>query len=410
MSVSATKTAEEVGARLFALSMGVFFIGGFLSSTISLFVPRMTLIYGLSYTRALLIQLAFHSSYLLFAVPITLAIMRLGYMRSVATGLSVMATACTLFLWSQGGYSYVLVLFALLALSAGITFLQISANTVVTVIGSEDGAAFRLNLLQAFNSFGTVLAPIIGAPFLLGAATAVAGQAAVAAVAPPFAFAIVLLLALATAFILNRNLLHSAEGADMGRPQMPWGRLLSDKRLMAGTAAIFVYVGAEVTIGALLTDYLVRADVLGASPVHAASLVSFYWGGAMLGRAVGAFILKQVRPARLLVFAAAGATLLTLAAALLRGDLGAFALLAVGLCNSIMYPTIYVLALPREPSLAAPGSTLLCMAVVGGAVIPMLTGVAADAIGLAAALVIPAACYIAIASFAQVTDRKRSLA
>jgi len=385
---------------LFRLSIGVFFIGGFLSSTISLFVPRMTLVYGLDYVRALLIQLAFHMSYLLFAIPIALTIIAIGYMRSAATGLAVMAASCMLFLWAHGLHSYALVLFSLLALSAGITFLQIAANTVVAVVGSAEGAAYRLNLLQAFNSVGTVIAPLVAAQYVLGN-PATTGLPAIIEIAPPFLFAILLLATLAILFFLNRSLLDRSAQAHMGGARLDWSLLLRNRRLVAGAVGIFVYAGAEVAIGALLVNYLVMPNIFGAAPVSAARMVSLYWGGAMVGRLAGAYAMKRIRPAMLLMLAAIGAALLTLIAATAQGMAGGIALLAVGLCNSIMYPTIYVLALPEDPRLATPGGTLLCMAVVGGAVIPLLTGALADRIGLAPSLVLPALCYLFIAAFAR---------
>jgi len=391
---------QHSATRLFRLSIGVFFIGGFLSSTISLFVPRMTLVYGLDYVRALLIQFAFHMSYLLFAVPIALAIIAMGYMRSAATGLAVMAVSCVLFLWAHGLHSYAMVLFSLLALSAGITFLQIAANTVVAVVGNAEGAAYRLNLLQAFNSVGTVIGPLVAAQYVLGN-PATTGIPAIVEIAPPFLFAILLLTALAIVFFLNRALLDRAEQADMMGTRLDWPVLLRNRRLMAGAVGIFVYAGAEVAIGALVVNYLVMPDVFAAAPVTAARMVSLYWGGAMLGRLAGAYAMKRVRPATLLMLAAIGAALLTGIAATALGVIGGVALLAVGLCNSIMYPTIYVLALPEDPKLATPGGTVLCMAVVGGAIVPMLTGALADRMGLATALVLPAVCYLFIAAFAR---------
>jgi len=391
---------QDSATRLFRLSIGVFFIGGFLSSTISLFVPRMTLVYGLDYVRALLIQFAFHMSYLLFAVPIALAIIALGYMRSAATGLTVMAVSCMLFLWAHGLHSYAMVLFSLLALSAGITFLQIAANTVVAVVGSAEGAAYRLNLLQAFNSVGTVLGPLIAAQYVLGN-PATTGLPAVVEIAPPFLFAILVLALLAVIFFLNRALLDQSRQAGMAGARLDWPVLLRNRRLVAGAVGIFVYAGAEVAIGALLVNYLVMPDVFGAAPVSAARMVSLYWGGAMLGRLAGAFAMRRIRPAMLLMLAAIGAALLTGTAATFQGWTGGIALLAVGLCNSIMYPTIYVLALPEDPRLATPGGTVLCMAVVGGAVVPMLTGALADHVGLAPSLALPALCYLFIAAFAR---------
>ena len=394
-----TGTANQDSAtRLFRLSIGVFFIGGFLSSMISLFVPRMKLVYGLDYVQALLVQFAFHTSYLLFAFPIALAIMAIGYMRSTVTGLSVIALSCGLFLLAHGLHNYATILLALLAMSAGITFLQIAANTVVSVVGNAEGAAYRLTLLQAFNSIGTVIAPLVAAQYVLGSPRS-SGFVAVREIAPPFLFAILVLTALAIAFFLRRNLLDKADQANLSGARFDWPALLGNRRLIAGTVATFLYVGAEVAIGALLVLYLVMPDVFGATPVDAARLVSLYWGGAMVGRLIGAYAMKYVRPCDLLTVVGVSAALLVGIAAALHGWTGGIALLAVGLCNSIMYPTIYVLALPEDPRLATPGGTLLCMAVVGGAIVPLLTGALADRFGLATSLVLPALCYLFIAAF-----------
>jgi MFS transporter, FHS family, L-fucose permease len=391
---------QDSATRLFRLSIGVFFIGGFLSSTVSLFVPRMKLVYGLDYTQSSLVQFAFHTSYLLFAFPIALAIMAMGYMRSTATGLTVIALSCVLFLLAHGLHSYDAMLLSLLAMSAGITFLQIASNTVVAVVGNADGAAFRLNLLQVFNSAGTVIAPLAAAQYVLGSPR-LTGLDAIAQIAPPFLFAIVTLAALALLFFLHRSLLARSQQADMSRARFDWPALIGNRRLMAGTLAIFVYVGAEVAIGTLLVIYLVMPDVLGVSPVGAARLVSLYWGGAMVGRLIGAYAMKRIRPCDMLALAAVSAALLVGLAAIVHGWTGGIALLAVGLCNSIMYPTIYVLALPGDSRLATPAATLLCMAVVGGALVPLLTGALADHVGLAASLALPALCYLFIAAFAR---------
>jgi len=395
-----SRDSEAVAKRLFRISIGVFFIGGFLSSAVSLLVPQLKLMLALDYRSALLIQLAFHSSYLLFAVPIALAIIRIGYMRSAAIGLTVMAGSCMLFLWAHGLHSYATVLFSLLALSAGITFLQIAANTVVTVVGNAEGAAFRLNLLQAFNSVGTVVGPAAAAQYVLGDPRTT-GVSAVVEIAPPFLFAISILTVLALAFYFSRDLLARSQQADIAGARLNLSALLRNRRLVGGAIAIFLYVGAEVAISALLVNYLVTPRVFDIAPVSAARLVSLYWGGAMIGRLVGAYMMRRIRPTILLLLASIGAASLAGIAIILQGTIGGVALLAVGLCNSIMYPTIYVLALPEDPKLATPGGTLLCMAVVGGAVIPMLTGALADQVGLTASLGLPALCYLFIAAYAR---------
>jgi len=210
-----------VGTRLFRLSVGVFFIGGFLTSIVSLLVPRLKLMLGLSYAQASLVQFAFHSSYLLFALPIAIGVVRLGYMRAISTGLAVMAIGCISFALARGTRDFTLVLAALLLLSVGITFLQIAANTVVTLVGDAAKAAARLTLLQGFNAFGTVVGPLLVAPLLLAGFAAVDNEARVAL---PFIVSAVFLVMLALAFFRRRNLLPREEATPVRLPALrPFG-------------------------------------------------------------------------------------------------------------------------------------------------------------------------------------------
>ena len=397
----APPSSDDAAGPLFRLSIGVFFIGGFLTAMVALLVPRLRLTLGLDYGQAMLIQLAFHSSYLLFAIPATIIILRSGYMRAIATGLAVMTAGCLAFAFAHQALDFGLVLAALLLLSIGITFLQIASNTVVTIIGPSRNAAARLTLLQGFNSLGTVLGPLIGAQFLLAGADRAGGGAGFRVVVPFLVSAAVLAM-LSLAYVLRRDLLGRNAASPADRPNLRRiGTTLRDRRLRAGTLAMFAYVGAEVTIGTLLTNYLMQPATTGLAPVEAGRLVSLYWAGAMAGRFAGAWYLQRVAPAWLLAGVALGAAVLTLAACLFAGWAGAVALLAVGACNAIMYPTIFALALPKAEGDAPVGSMILCMAVVGGAIVPLVTGIAADASSLAVALTIPATCYLGIALFAR---------
>ena len=380
-------------SKLFRLSVGVFFIGGFMSAAVSLLVARQRLFLGFDYAAATSIQLAFHSSYLLFALPIAAFIAAYGYMRGHAAGLVLIAVGTVMLVTGTMTNNYSLVLASLLTISAGATFLQIASNTAVTVVGDPARAAIRLNLLQGLNSFGTVIAPVVAAPFILGSDAN--------GLAVPFGAAAVVLTILAVLFWRNRDLLGPVSQAASRASRSDWSAAVRDRRLLAGAGAIFVYVGAEVTIGSLLADYLMLPETLGLSSIPAGRLVALYWAGAMAGRFIGGALMQRLPAARLLAIAALTAAGLTGVGALGGGAGAAAALLAVGLCNSIMYPTIYVLALPAAPSQATPGATILCMAVVGGAVIPVLTGLIADAHGLPLALLLPAACYLLILHFAR---------
>lgn len=389
--------AEQRARRLFRLSIGIYFMGGFLVSLVSLLVPRLKLLMGLDYFRASLVQLAFHSSYLLFALPITAILVRIGYMRGISFGLGVMGLGCLALIAATTMTNYPAVLLALLALAGGITFLQIAGNIVIAVVEPGNRAIPRMTLLQGFNSIGTVLAPLAGSSFLL-AEDSVTGHDHSLMLAVPFIASALVVTVLAWGFARHRELLRPLP-APRRIPLHELGAVLADRRLLAGTVAMFGYVGAEVTIGTYLANYLVRGDVLGLAPVDAGRLVALYWAGAMVGRFAGAMVLSRWAPPRVLVAAAIGAAMLVLAAMGATGTGGAVALIAVGLCNSIMYPTLFALSLPDDETRAPYASMALCMAVVGGAVIPVVTGAIADAQGLRSALGLSAVCYAGIALF-----------
>jgi FHS family L-fucose permease-like MFS transporter len=405
--------AERRASHLFRLSIGTYFIGGFLVSLVSLLVPRLKLLMGLDYFRASLVQLAFHSSYLLFALPITACLVRIGYMRGISLGITVMVIGCLGFIAAADMANYPLVLLGLLTLAGGITFLQIAGNIVIAIAEPDERAISRMTMLQGFNSIGTVLAPLVGASFLLTDASTTHSESGWFTLTLPFIGSAAILFIMAIAFFRARNLLEGLP-APRHMPIAQIGHVLSNSRLMAGTIAMFGYVGAEVTIGSLLTNYLVRPDILGVSPETAGRLVSLYWAGAMVGRFAGAIVFTRWRPSRVLAGTAVGASILVLVAMGASGIVGATALIAVGLCNSIMYPTLFALSLPDDDTAAPYASMALCMAVVGGAVLPVMTGALADAQGLRASFSLSVVCYLGIALFAlacgSVWQRKRAAA
>jgi FHS family L-fucose permease-like MFS transporter len=384
---------SERARRLFPLLVGVYFAGGLITSMVSLLVPRLKLLLGLDYAQALSVHLAYYTSYLLFAAPIAVLTIRAGYLRAVTAGLAVMAIASLMLAAANGQRSFAGVLAALLALSSGVTFLQIAGNAVTTAIVPPERFAERLTLLQGFNSLGTVLGPLTGAWFLLGHY-----EGPVLPNIPFLASALALAL-LAFGFAGARHALPRLAAADApALARLPV--LLAAGRMRAGMAAIFVYVGAEVTIGTLAISYLMLPRSIGVSALAAGRLVSLYWAGAMIGRFAGAAMLRRIGAARLLLWAAGGAMLLVAGAIGLHGMGGAVAILAIGLCNSVMFPTIYALALPDGQEDTPLAAMLLCMAVVGGAIVPMVAGIVADAAGLATSLIVPGLCYLAIGGFA----------
>jgi len=385
MPRAAADIDTDRAARLFALMLAVFMGGGLLASCETLLVPRLKLLLGLDYAQALLVQLLYYLGYLLFAWPATILTARIGLMRAVAIALAVMAAGCLSVAAAQTSLAFGAILIALLLLSSGVTILQVACNGAMATLGRRGQATARFTLLQGFNALGTVIGPLAGAWFLLGH-----GSEAMARI--PFLFFALAFGALALAFAMNRDLLPRS-GA-IGTPTYARLRgLLRSPRMLRGTIAIFAYVGAEVTIGALAVSYLMLPDRLNAGALTAGRLVSLYWTSAMVGRFAGAWILRRTPAATLLAWASIAAIASLAVAILFSGIAGSIALLAVGLANSIMFPTIYSLAMPSEADDVPTASMLLCMAVVGGAIVSMATGLVADRVGLVDALVLPAACY-----------------
>ena len=381
-------------ARLFVLMLGVFLSGGLLASIEALVVPRLKLLLQIDFAEALLVQLIYYAGYMLFAWPATLMLATLGAMRATALGLAIMALGCALFAAAQVELVVPPMLAALLLLSAGVTMLQIACNGIMATRGGSRTAAARFTLLQAFNALGTTIGPLIGAAFLLDAAHRMTPAPVFLAFATGFA-------GLAVAFAWNRDLLAANRGPARIPSPARLRHLLRRPAMARGAAAIFAYVGAEVTIGTLAVSYLMLPDRANAGAVAAGRLVSLYWAGAMIGRFAGAWALARIGAARLLGGAAIGAVALLAIAIGAKGGIGSAALLAVGLCNSIMFPTIYALAMPEDAADMPAGAMLLCMAVVGGAIVPMATGLVADRTMLAWSLAVPALCYVGIAAFAR---------
>jgi FHS family L-fucose permease-like MFS transporter len=406
-SSAATSRSATSGGSLVAMVVALFFIWGGITSLNDVLIPKLKELFELSYAEVMLTQFAFFMGYLVLSVPAGALIAKLGYMRGIATGLVTMVVGCLLFLPAASAAQYSLVLVALFVLAGGITILQVAANPLIAGLGKPETAHSRLTLAQAFNSLGTTLFPYVGAKIILGsvattdpatlsgsALTAFRAQEAAIIAHTYIGIAIVLAL-VAGVFWLRRQAMASA--ADM--PAGLSFDLLRRPRLALGVVAIFLYVGAEVSIGSILVSFLMQPTTLGLDQQSAGERIALYWGGAMVGRFIGAWLLARVRPGILLMVAAIGAGSLVLAACLGNGGAAGWALIAVGLFNSIMFPTIFSLGLEGLGERTPQGSGLLCMAIVGGAIVPLLTGALADATSLGTALIIPVACYAIIATY-----------
>ncbi|GGY01781.1 glucose/galactose MFS transporter [Massilia dura] len=386
----------------------LFFMWGLLTSLNDVLIPHLKSVYTLNYVQAMLVQFCFFGAYAIVSLPAGALIRRIGYKRGAVAGLMVAALGCALF-YPAATSGYALFLFAFFVLAAGITVLQVAANPFVTVLGPPATASSRLTLTQAFNSLGTTIAPALGGLLILEGmpaavdAAQLAGDALAryrlqeaAAVQGPYLALAAALLVLAVLFALVKL---PAIGQSGDTPQAVRGSVLAHRHLVLGAIGIFLYVGGEVAIGSFLINFIGEPQIAGLEHGAAAKYVSYYWGGAMIGRFIGFAVMRRVSPGKALAFNAAASIVLLLVAILGSGAVAMWAVIAVGLFNSIMFPTIFSMALHRLGAQTGQGSGILCMAIVGGAIVPFAQGALADAIGLQWSFVIPAACYLFILYF-----------
>ncbi len=389
----------------------LFFVWGFATVLVDTIIPKLKAVFSLSYTEVMLTQFCFFLAYLVVSFPAGMVIERLGYMRGIIGGLIFMAAGCLLFSPAVSLGLYPGFLLALFVMAGGITTLQVAANPLVALLGAPEKSHSRLTLAQAFNSLGTAIGPFVGSMLILAGGLAQSPDPAslsaealdayrrseAYAVQLPFLGIAVGLCVLALAFWFLRN---SRIAPPPSRPTTSSrSALFGTPRLAGGALSIFLYVGAEVSIGSVLINYLMLGKTLALDPASAGKAISLYWGGAMVGRFIGSAVLARVPAGTVLAACAVAAASLASASAMSSGIVAAATILAVGLCNSIMFPTIFTLGIERLGADTPRGSGILCLAIVGGAVIPLITGYVADRAGLGLALLVPAACYLCIALY-----------
>ena len=405
--------------RPLAMVTTLFFMWGFLTSLNDILIPHLKSIFELNYAKAMLIQFAFFTSYFVFSLPSGKLIDAVGYKRAMVAGLFTMGVGALLFIPAASAPSFPLFLSALIVLAAGMTILQVSANPYVAVLGPEKTAASRLNLAQAFNSLGTTIGPKLGGLLILSSAplaAAVLHQMSApeqqayriheaSSVKLPylvFALALMALGAALAMFKLPRIAGVEQQGA------VVHDSIWRHSHLILGAIGIFVYVGGEVSIGSFLVNYFSQADIGNVSEKVAAGFVSFYWGGAMVGRFIGSALQQKIKPNKVLGVAAVMAALLVCLSMLTLGHVAMWSIIAVGLFNSVMFPTIFTLAIEGLGPLTGDGSGLLVAAIVGGAIIPELQGLLADRIGIHHAFFIPVLCYLYIMFYGFVGSRRKT--
>ena len=424
MSTSTNKSYKS--AFIFLTSL--FFLWGFITVLVDSLIPRLKDVFEMSYAKTVLVQFAFFVAFFVFSLPAGYLLSKIGYKKGIVLGLLTMAAGCLLFYPAAEYRLFSVFLIGYFTLAGGITILQVAANPFVALLGSEEGASSRLNLSQAFNSLGTTIAPVVGALFLLSDSVKSSDEIAVlsetkksdyymaeaATVQTPFLLIAAFIILLAVVFLFTKlpKLIEES-------PKGGYFKLLKNKMMLLGALGIFVYVGAEVAVGSFLVNYF---SDMGLASVVAESetmmniantiastfnktftdsdpksllgiFVIFYWGGAMIGRFVGAYLTKIMPAGKVLSIFALLAITMILISINTTGLLSMWSILAVGLFNSIMFPTIFTLSLEGLGDLKAQASGLLCMAIVGGAIIPFFFGSLIDSLGFKMAFILTIACY-----------------
>jgi FHS family L-fucose permease-like MFS transporter len=392
----------------------LFFAWGFVTATIDPLIPSVRSIFSLSYAESMLTQFAFFLAYGVVSLPAGMLVARKGYARSILYALGAMIAGCLLIPVATTLRNYEFVLVALFVIASGITLLQVAANPLAAVLGAPERSHFRLTLSQAFNSLGTVLAPFIGSVLMLrGGVFGENGAADLEASRTESlrnidtSFVIIALAIAALAFFIWRVRRSISAAAPEHLEYVSPLQAFRSRWAVLGAVAIFLYVGAEVSIGSIMINFLEQPSVLAVSAETAGRLLSLYWLGAMVGRFIGSALLIRVPAGRLLTVAALAAGLLCLIVSQSSGVTAAGAAIAVGLFNSIMFPTIFTLTLERSNAPVASTSGLLCMAIVGGALLPVLAGHVADIASIALAFLVPMAAYVGIALFAAAAAKVR---
>jgi len=390
----------------------LFFMWGFLTCLNDILIPHLKAIFDLSYAQVMLVQFAFFGAYAVFSIPAGFITERVGYKPMMVAGLLTMAVGALLFIPAANVPSFPLFLAALIILAAGITVLQVAANPYVALLGPPKTASARLTLTQAFNSFGTFIAPYLGGMFILATAPKTAQQ--IAEMLPPelqayrieqassvkMPYVVIAVALVVLAVVIGRFKLPHITSAEGGHAVVKDDSIWKHPNLVMGAIGIFTYVGAEVAIGSFLVNYFHEPNIGNLDLETAAKYLSFYWGGAMVGRFVGSYVLQKLPPRSVLAANAFIAAALVCISMATTGHVAMVSMLAIGFFNSIMFPTIFTLGIEGLGPLTGEASGMLNTAIVGGAIIPLIQGFIADRIGIHHAFFLPAICYLYIVFFA----------
>lgn len=367
-----------------------FFIWGFLTSLNDILIPHLKVMFQLNYAHALLIQFTFFSTYAILSIPMSFLLNKIQYKKSIILGFSIAACGCLIFIPAIYKLIYVFFLGGLFVLAAGITLLQVAANPYASILGSKETSSSRLTLMQALNSLGTTLGPLFGSAFILQATSNINS------IQYPYYLLAGILIFVAIAFIFVPMPNFTQKESHITHFKKEKTSIWQHSHLIYGCLTIFVYVGAEVGIGSFIVSYIQSFHLPNLSKSDAGNYVALYWGGAMIGRFIGAFILQFIKPSQALIYNGLINIILLTISIYSSGYVAIYSLLAIGLFNSIMFPTIFALAIAETGQYMKRASGMLCVAIAGGAIIPLLEAIIADQCSIQVSFLLPILCYATI--------------
>lgn len=402
-AASGGSSSFPVASKMLPFTYMLFFVVGFVTVLVDPLVAKFKAAFDLGYTEAMLTQFCYFLAYFLISLPASRVLDRLGYLRGAIVGFVTVGVGILMFIPAIEIAQYWLFLLALFVIATGVTMIQVVMNPLTSGLGSAETAPQRLTLAQAFNSVATFIGPLLAGVIIFEAVTETvpvgegSATTALRVLETPCIVLAGIMFAVALLFWALRGN-ERVERRESTHWHMP--SLTENPRLAFGALCIFAYVGAEVAIGSLMINYLGLESTLGLSEEQATKYLAYYWGGAMVGRFLGSAVMSKVAPAKVLVFCSVGTALLATISALTTGEVSAYTAIAIGLFNSIMFPTIFSLSVKDMDDQTPSASGLLCLSIVGGAIVPVITGVLADASSLHIAMFVPVAFYVVIVAFA----------
>ena len=430
MEMTMSKVEPKTNLVPLAIIGALFFIFGFVTWQNGALVPYLQMVCQLSETEALLVASAFYFAYTAMALPSAIVLEKLGYKNGMAIGLLGLVVGFLIYIPAAMSQEFVIFLVAQFVIGSGLTLLQTAANPYVVKVGPVESAAVRIMFMGLLNKGAGFLAPIAFTAVVLGDFAGVSAKS-IAAMAEPEKSEMITALSnglinpyigMAIVFVVLAGLLKMSplpelssdddEVEAVGDAEGAEGRtsILQFPSLILGAVTIFVYVGAEVSIGSFLVSFFAEPNIAGLEESEAAKYIAYYWGGAMVGRFIGAAVMQKIEAGKALFFVSVVAVLLVLVTILTTGNIAMIAILLVGLCNSIMFPTIFSLAINGLGKHTSQGSGILCLAIVGGAIVPLIQGVLADSIGIQLSFFLPILCYLFIAYYGLVGSKVKSIA